>query len=117
MNEEYVKDRSPHLFQKGNKAASNRGANKVSTKVKESIVQFLEDNIDAIQESFDTLKPKEKLDFMRDILSYAAPKLSATQIEADIQGGINITFEEPNEYKRLYPTQDQGGIGDLDSDQ
>ena len=36
--------------------------------------------------------------------------------EIEQSGGINIRFAEPEEYKRLYPTQDQGGIGDLDSD-
>ena len=48
-------------FQPGNKAATQRGPNKVSAKVRESIVNFLENNVDAIQESFDELKPKEKL--------------------------------------------------------
>ena len=37
--------------------------------------------------------------------------------EIEQSGGINIRFAEPEEYKRLYPTQDQGSIGDLDSDQ
>lgn len=84
-------------FAPGNQIARNRGQNKVSTKVKESIVAFLERNVDTIQESFDKLKDKEKLEFIANILPYAAPKLSAAQIEQDtnISGGITITWEEP----------------------
>lgn len=109
-SEQYGEDRdNKGRFTKGNNAASGRGGNKVSTKVKESIVKFLEDNVDAIQESFDTLKPKEKLEFIRDILSYAAPKLSSTQVEADHSGSISIKFEEPGDY--VYPSEDQSDSG------
>ena len=92
-------------FQPGNKAAVNRGPNKVSTKVRESIVNFLENNVDAIQESFDELKPREKLEFISSILSYAAPKLSSTQVEQDtnISGGIFINWEDP----KVHDTGDQ----------
>lgn len=37
--------------------------------------------------------------------------------EVEQSGGVTIRFEEPEEYKRVYPTQDQGNIPDLDSDQ
>lgn len=84
-------------FGPGNKFSAGRGANKVSTKVKESIVKFLEDNVDQIQESFDKLKPSDKLRFIAEILPYAAPKLSAIQVEQEtkLSGGISITWEEP----------------------
>jgi hypothetical protein len=96
--EENGKERSEDgKFQKGNKASMGRGPNKVSTKVKESIVNFLENNVDAIQESFDQLGPKGKLDFIAEILPYATPKLSSVQseVEQTISGGITITWEEP----------------------
>lgn len=70
-------------FGPGNKASVNRGPNKVSTKVKEAIVNFLEKNIEDIQEDFDQLKPRERLQFITDILQYAAPKLSSIQSEVD----------------------------------
>lgn len=109
-SEEYGDERdNKGRFTKGNSAASGRGSNKVSTKVKESIVNFLENNVDAIQDSFDKLKPKEKLEFISSILSYAAPKLSSTQVEADVSGGITIKFEDPGDY--IYPTQDQSNTG------
>jgi hypothetical protein len=38
------------------------------------------------------------------------------EIDQNVSGGLNIRFAEPEEYKRIYPTQDQGNIGDLDSD-
>ena len=84
-------------FEKGNQAAANRGPNKVSVKVKESIVQFLENNIDSIQEGFDTLKPKEKLDFMVELLPYVTPKLQSIsgEIDSNVKGGILIEWKEP----------------------
>lgn len=109
-SEEYGPDRDDKgKFKPGNKAASARGGNKVSTKVRESIVKFLEDNVDAIQQSFDELKPKEKLEFISSILSYAAPKLSSTQIEGEVNAGITIRYEKPGDY--IYPSQDQGNTG------
>jgi hypothetical protein len=96
-------------FKPGNKASSGRGGNKVSTKVKESIVNFLENNVDAIQDSFDELKPKEKLEFISSILQYAAPKLSATQVEGEVNAGITIRYEKPGDY--FYPANDQSDTG------
>ena len=110
-SEEYGLERDTKgKFKPGNKVASNRGANKVSIKVKESIVNFLEMNIDAVQESFDTLKPKEKLDFISSILPYAAPKLSSQTVENEHSGGITIRFENPGDY--VYPSQDQSNTGE-----
>lgn len=40
-----------------------------------------------------------------------------TEVDQNVKGGLNIRFEEPEEYKRLYPSQDQGNIGDLDGGQ
>jgi hypothetical protein len=77
-----------------------KGPNKVSMKVKEAIVAFLEKNMDNVQEDFDQLKPRERVQFIADILPYAVPKLSAIQSEVDnnIKGGftIKIGWEDPN---------------------
>jgi hypothetical protein len=80
-------------FQKGNKASTGRGPNKVSTRVKESIVSFLENNVDKIQESFDQLGPANKLKFIAEILPYATPKLSAVQSEVETNGEIQVTVK------------------------
>jgi hypothetical protein len=110
MTGEYGEERDDKgKFKPGNRAGSGRGPNKVSGKVRDSIVKFLEDNVDAIQESFDELKPKEKLEFVSSILSYAVPKLSSTQIDAEVNAGITIRFETPGDY--IYPAQDQSDSG------
>lgn len=112
MAEEYGLERNGEgKFLPGNKAGAGRGPNKVSTKVRESIVKFLEDNVDTVQASFDTLKPKEKLEFIQNILSYAAPKLSSIQVdqETNISGGITIKWEEP----RVQNSVHKGSNGEL----
>ena len=98
-------------FQPGVSGNPNRGPSKVSTKVKEALVKFLEDNIDAVQESFDKLKPLEKLQFVANILPYVVPKLSAIESEANVKhsGGINIRWSEPG----LQHTDDKGSNGEL----
>lgn len=72
-------------FAIGNPGKPHGAVTKVSVKVKESIVLFVEKNVDAIQASFDKLEPKEKLDFISSLLSYTIPKLSATQIDASLE--------------------------------
>lgn len=96
-------------FGKGNKASTNRGPNKVSAKVKESIVNFLENNVDQIQESFDKLKPVDKLNFISDILPYAAPKLSSIQTEhsGELSHKIEITWNDPGDIN-LPDTENKG---------
>lgn len=106
-SEEYGSERDGKgKFLPGNKQASGRGVNKVSAKVKESIVAFLEANTDKIQESFDTLKPVDKLRFISDILPYATPKLSSVQSEneTNVTGGITISWQEPP----IQDTSDKG---------
>ena len=114
MAEENGHDRnSKGLFLPGNKASSNRGPNKVSTKVRDSLVKFLEDNIDAVQESFDKLKPIEKLQFVANILPYVVPKLSSIESEANVKhaGGITIKWEEPD----IQAGQNKGSVSYLQS--
>jgi len=96
-------------YKPGQSGNPNRGPSKVSTKVKEALVKFLEDNIDAVQESFDKLKPLEKLQFVANILPYVVPKLSAIESEANVKhsGGINIRWSEPG----LQHTNDKGSNG------
>lgn len=53
---------------------------------------------------------------IREILDRIDGKV-AQEVDQNVSGGINIRFEEPEEYKKLYPSQDQGNIGDLDSNQ
>jgi hypothetical protein len=90
-------EQMPH-FEPGNQEGRKRGPNKISSKVRESIVKFLEDNVDQIQESFDKLKPPDKLKFVADILSYAVPKMSSIEAnhEGELTHEIKITWETPS---------------------
>lgn len=93
-------------FTKGNPGKPKGAASNSSAKVKEAIVNFLENNVEKIQESFDQMKAREKLQFIADILPYATPKLSSIQSEneTNITGGINISWSDPE----LPNTEDQG---------
>lgn len=84
-------------FAPGNPGKPKGAASNASAKVKEAIVNFLENNVDKIQDSFDKLKDREKLQFIADILPYATPKLSSIQSENDttLSGGINISWQDP----------------------
>jgi len=110
MTENNGENRNPDgTFGPGNPGKPKGAVTRVSVKVKESIHAFMEKNVETIQASFDELDPKEKLDFIAQLLSYTIPKLSATQIDAEHSGGLTIRFEEPGNY--IYPSQNEGGDG------
>lgn len=101
-------------FGSGNRASSGRGPNKISTKVRDSIINFLESNIDRVQGDFDTLKPKERLQFVSELLSYAAPRLSSvqTELKGELQHKIEITWNEPGS-NHLPDTDNKSSNGEL----
>lgn len=92
---EYQKD-AKGKFMPGN-PGKPKGAMVTSTlKIKKAVVDFLELNMDAVQESFDKLKPIEKLQFITAIMPYAIPKQQSVQseIKAEIDHKIDkITVE------------------------
>lgn len=98
-------------FGVGNPGKPKGAASNASAKVKNAVIDFLERNTENIQETFDKLKPHEKMRFISDILSYATPKLSSVQSEneTNIKGGITIRWEDPD----LPNTKDQGSTGEL----
>lgn len=98
-------------FTTGNPGKPKGAMINASVKVKQCVFDFLERNVESIQQSYDTLKPIEKLQFIANILPYALPKLSAIQSEneTNITGGITIKWEEPN----LQVGQDQSPASDL----
>lgn len=93
-------------FKAGNPGKPKGAASNASAKVKQAVVDFLERNTENIQESFDKLKPAEKLRFIADILPYATPKLSSVQSEneTNVTGGITISWQEPP----IQDTSDKG---------
>lgn len=116
MNETNAELRKPHQFQPGNPGKPKGAVVKVSVKVRESIVNFLENNVDKIQADFDTLKPRERLSFVSELLSYAAPKLSAvqTEVKGDFHHKLEITWNEPGSSYVSNPIN-QGSNGELQS--
>lgn len=102
-----VRDESGR-FGKGNPGKPKGAVTKVSVKVRESIVNFLENNVDKIQDDFDKLKPRERLQFVAEILPFAAPKLSSvqTEIQGDLNHRIEITWNDPE--SKLHDPEDKG---------
>lgn len=100
-------------FGAGNPGKPKGAISHTSSKVKQAVVEFLERNTENIQESFDKLKPADKLRFISDILPYATPKLSSVQSEneTNISGGITIKWEEPD----FSSGQGKGSDGQLPS--
>lgn len=98
-------------FGAGNPGRQKGTPNRVSQKVKDAIVGFLEDNMDKIQADFDKLSPAQRLNFVAEVLPYATPKLSNVQseVEQKIEGAIIIRWEEPN----IQPGQGEGPTGQL----
>lgn len=70
-------------FLPGNPGKPKGAASNSSARVKDAILQFLDRNIDAVQDSFDSLKPIEKLQFITAIIPYAVPKLQNIQSEIE----------------------------------
>lgn len=103
--ENSVRDESGR-FKAGNPGKPKGATSNASAKVKNAVLEFLERNTENIQDSFDQLKPAEKLRFIADILPYATPKLSSVQSEneTNITGGIVIKWEEPT----IHNTPDKG---------
>ena len=93
-------------FGKGNPGKPKGAVSNSSAKVKAAIVEFLERNTEKIQDDFDKMKPRERLQFVADILPYATPKLQSIQSDnqTNITGGITISWQDPE----LPNTEDKG---------
>ena len=98
-------------FTVGNPGRPKGVADKVTRRIKESIVNFLDNNVDQIQESFDKLKPLEKLQFVTAIMPYVVPKMQSIQSENNhkLSGGIFINWSEPD----LHHPENKGSNGEL----
>jgi hypothetical protein len=75
-------------FQKGHKLAPGRAKGskgKLSTKVKEALATALEGELENIQELFNQLEPKERIDAISKLLPYCMPKLAAQTISVDTE--------------------------------
>lgn len=57
--------------------------NKASVKLKNFIADFFEDNLDRIQDDFDSLEPKERLTFLVKLMSYVIPRIAPETPEVE----------------------------------
>jgi len=78
--------------QSGNPDGRPKGTpNKITGKVRESINQFIEDNFDEVVRTWKSLEPRDKLNFYRDLIQYAIPKMQTMAIQTDFD---RLTDEE-----------------------
>lgn len=98
-------------FKNGNPGKPVGAVMKSTTKIKNTLIAFLELNAVKIQESFDKLEPVQKLQFITAILPYAVPKIQSIQTENNtkLSGGISITWNEPD----LHNPENKGSNGEL----
>jgi hypothetical protein len=68
--------------------------NKVSLTLKTRINLFLDRNLDNLQEEYDQLESKDKLNFIRDLMPYIVPKLSAVAADVEIRNKFEAMSEE-----------------------
>jgi hypothetical protein len=92
-NGRYHESNGNGKFALGNPGKPPGAVVKSTTKIKKAIADFLELNIDKVQESFDQLKPVEKLQFITAILPYAVPKMSSSEIDKSVKKEIIVRWD------------------------
>jgi len=86
----------------GNEKGRPKGAtNKTTQHLRENISNFLEDNFEDVQTTFDQAGNREKLNFYKDLLAFALPKLqsieSVGQFETLTDEQLQIIIDELNQ--------------------
>ncbi len=68
--------------------------NRTTTEIKQLLVEFLNTNIASLQNSFDLLEPKDKLQFIRDLakICLPAPKQEIEQINKPFESRVDLLF-------------------------
>lgn len=75
-----------------NKAGKPPGAlNKLSRDMRQTITDFLQNNWPEVEKEFRKLDGKNKLNFYKELLQYAIPKMAAYNVDA------NMSFEQLTE--------------------
>ena len=75
-------------FQKGNKMGKGRPAgspNKITTELRGAIGQFLTDNFDKVQDTWDKANEREMLQFYVQLLRFAVPQLQTVEMVSDFE--------------------------------
>jgi len=68
--------------------------NKATKGMRERVNAFLADNFDVVQEDFQKLTPKEKLDFYAKLLQYGLPSLKAVEHSGNFSNNLAQLNEE-----------------------
>lgn len=59
--------------------------NKVTSDLRQWITNFLEDNLEQIQQDWTTLEPRDRIVLFEKLLKYALPTLQATSLITDFE--------------------------------
>jgi hypothetical protein len=101
--------------QSGNPGGRPKGsANKVTSKLRETITDFLDEKFEKVKEDFEKLKPGERIRMYLELLQFGVPKLQSVHLETDFD---NLTDEQldriinelKNPYHALRAAQDDEG--------
>lgn len=57
--------------------------NRLSRDVRQTITDFLNENWPEVEQEFHKLKGRDKVNFFRDLLQYAIPKMQAVAVDMD----------------------------------
>lgn len=63
--------------------------NKVTSKVRESFTNLLEDNLDQLRKDFKELEPKDRIKLFLDLSQYVLPKLKQTELKGKLEAEID----------------------------
>ena len=100
---ESVKKEKAHLFKPGQVANPNGRKpgtpNKITTQMRESMHDFFMNNKEKIQEDFEALEPKDRLNFISKLFPYFMPSLTATKSEVNVKhtGAEHLATEQLHE--------------------
>lgn len=65
-------------FEKGNSGRPIGAKNKSTVLIRNRILTLFDGNFEKVQKDLDSLKPKDRLKFLTDLLPYLLPKLQST---------------------------------------
>ena len=87
--------------QSGNPTGRPEGVkNKSTQKIRDSIQQIVENNIENIQESLDSMNPKERMKYIIDLIKLVLPTLrSVDQISSVVENSPSIDFRSLFNFK------------------
>lgn len=72
-------------FTAGNKGKPKGAKNRSTKELRNFITNFINDNLETIQDDFTALEPKERIDTFIKLMEYALPKLNRTELSAPIE--------------------------------